>query len=35
MHFVARRDTSYICNVCGRGFITLRSLLVHIMKTHE
>jgi DNA-directed RNA polymerase subunit RPC12/RpoP len=35
MHFVARRDTSYICNACGRGFIKLRSLLVHIMKTHE
>jgi endogenous inhibitor of DNA gyrase (YacG/DUF329 family) len=34
-HFVSRRGTSYICGVCGRGFITLRSLMVHIMKTHE
>jgi endogenous inhibitor of DNA gyrase (YacG/DUF329 family) len=34
-HFVAKRGISYICGICGRGFITLKSLIVHIMKTHE
>ncbi|MEM1597200.1 MAG: C2H2-type zinc finger protein [Pyrobaculum sp.] len=34
-HFVKRQDRSYICGICGRGFISVKSLIVHIMKTHE
>jgi len=35
MHFVKRRERGYMCGVCGRSFITLKSLLVHIQKMHE
>lgn len=34
-HFAVRRGLFYICGICGRSFVTLRSLLVHISKTHE
>ncbi|MEM0484548.1 MAG: C2H2-type zinc finger protein [Pyrobaculum sp.] len=24
-----------MCGICGRSFISIRSLIVHIMKAHE
>ena len=34
-HFAVKRERSYICGICGRSFISIRSLIVHIMKAHE
>ncbi|ACB40872.1 C2H2-type zinc finger protein [Pyrobaculum neutrophilum] len=34
-HFAVRRGASYLCGICGKSFLTLKSLLVHLMKTHE
>jgi DNA-directed RNA polymerase subunit RPC12/RpoP len=35
MHFAVKSEPGYMCGICGRGFVTLRSLLVHLLKTHE
>lgn len=34
-HFAVKREAFYICGVCGKSFVSLKSLLIHIMKTHE
>lgn len=34
-HFAKRQDGAYRCGICGKSFIWLKSLMVHIMKTHE
>lgn len=34
-HFVIRRDRRFFCGVCGREFLNVKSLLVHIRRGHE